>query len=472
MLIIEGIESTDWGFERLTLQFASSSRVLLSADGFALPNPAPPPGLDAWRKRNLVDIGHVQLHFDGVLGLLSQFLPCWQTETGMYVLGCLVAHVVALRISDVSVNIEEVSAPRGAWEGLSFAHSGEFGWRRTSNICMLTGAECIESWADGHGDGVREEAAAKQEQTAAAQRTSGGMRAATVAACSKLSQLRKKAAAVAKDVKTEVGHTAAKVGHTARDTAVKARDTAVKGAQDVLQLRQAVRDARHRPPQRSSVRTEILISELELHKVHVVVLRSAVPTASHAEAPSAATAVLSYVSNYHFGDLAKSSLGHLRAGIINTVSHLERLHVMDVHGADWTEVTRKVARRLVQQILFNVRHNVTHRLADAPQAIRQQAAAVALQAAMRRRQATNAVSGARVSKITTAGAALNQQAAAVMLQAAVRRRKLLAKVAEPTPTSSTPLKEARAPTTPRRRLTTKATNSARTLVRRLSGRGP
>ena len=122
-----GAVEIDWDSATLT-----RSPCTLTIHGLLVPNPEPPPGVEAWSAPHLLRIGELHLDFGSVRHLLQSCFGVLQS--GDLILGYLVSHLFALRIKEVNLHIESVTEPKGAHKA-----------KGTSNLKLLTGFDTLEA---------------------------------------------------------------------------------------------------------------------------------------------------------------------------------------------------------------------------------------------------------------------------------------------------------------------------------------
>ena len=402
----------------------------LTIHDFAMPNPKPPVGLTAWKDPNLLHIGHVHLDFGGLVGLLSNCLPLYESADDSWVMGPVMSRVTALSISDVTMHIEEVYAPHGYWPAkYACADHVEFGWERTSNLSLLTGAATLEGWAK---EEQREERQARKVAALLARRRKR-LNASTdltpVAAATIIQKnvrawlQRTEAERVRKKMRKSSPSSSRMMSVSAHSPSMADMKTAAtKTAQSAMNMTKKAADAveskavaaakqahipplpGHREPAPEPIRKEfhrtidqplvpiLLINALSITQVKVGIYKTKLAKGSFLEA----------VKGYHFGDLTRKELHSLLYSAVNGLAVLPRFSLTDLHAADWPSCIKKAGLAILKTLMHQVTDKYTRPIA-----------ACAVQAAVRRKQASKAVHRASVNA--------REKAAAIMVQANVRR---------------------------------------------------
>lgn len=130
--------TVDWDSCQISVKACS-----LTLHGFAVPNPAAPPGVSAWSVPELLRIGYLHVDCGGWPGLLS--LGVGLKERGDWCFGSRVGRLSVLHLSDITVNIEEVTLPQDLKGFLGEQADKQ---QRTSNLLLLTGFESLGGWVE------------------------------------------------------------------------------------------------------------------------------------------------------------------------------------------------------------------------------------------------------------------------------------------------------------------------------------
>ena len=99
-LTLHNLRLPSEGYVAQQFQLTISWKVCsLTIHHFAMPNPPPPPGLEKWKNSDLLHIGHCHLDFGGLVGLLSNCMPLYESADDCWAMGPVMSRVSQLSIS-------------------------------------------------------------------------------------------------------------------------------------------------------------------------------------------------------------------------------------------------------------------------------------------------------------------------------------------------------------------------------------
>lgn len=341
--------------------------------------------------------GQAHLDLGSIFGLLSQFMPLWESEDDLWVAGCVMSHVSTFGIFNVDLHIEEVFAPKQHWDESIPSNDTVWrsGWCSVTNIKLLTGHSTVQDWAAANESDdnlqVQPSAVASRPKTV----VSPIFAVIVIQKHARRYLLRKK---LMKSGTLKARLTNSNAYKGATDLASKARRSVSTRAMAFTSRKEAEQRRWSRRLDKP-IFPLILIEALSVLNVHIAM--------EYGDVSSEGSAASASAFELHYGDETRMEMRSMMMSAVNHMGHMKRFEMVDLHGKSWGSIVKKLVLALLKKILMSPIKKLSKKVSK-------EAAALAMQAAARRRRAVKAVKQAK--------AKASERMAAVTMQAAVRRR--------------------------------------------------